>query len=106
MNIVKLIPFYLFSALNAFIVFVYLITYPDEMTSDQMPWNAEALGWTYENRFNYTIMTLINLIIIIAPSVVALKQLKMNLKKAYFFIVIPFFVFLGKYIYYSYFFNI
>lgn len=106
MKVIKLIPFYLFLALNAFIVFVYLVTYPNEMTSDQTPWNAEPLGWMYENKINYTIMTLIDLIIVIAPSIYAFLKLNRSMKKAYFAVAIPFFVYLGKFIYYKYFFNI
>lgn len=106
MKIIKLIPFYLFLVLNAFIVFVYLVTYPSEMTSEQMHWNAEPLGWIYENKINYTIMTLIDLIIVIAPSVYAWRNRKISIKKAYLAVVIPFFVYLGRFIYYKYFFNI
>ena len=106
MKIFKLLPFYLFLSLNAFIVFVYLIEYPYEITSTQTPWHAEPLGWAYKNRINYTIMTLIELIIVIAPSVYAWQQRKISLKKAYCAIAIPFFVYLGKFIYYKYFFNI
>lgn len=93
MKILKLIPFYLFLALNAFIVFVYLIEYPRDMTSNQMPWNAEALGWRYENKINYTIMILIDLLLVIAPSVYAWRKLKDNVKKAYFAVVIPFLIY-------------
>ena len=83
MKKIKLIPFYLLSGLYTFAVFVIAVTYPDDMTSDSMPWNAEALGWAYENKFNYTIFTIIDLLIIIAPSVYAWKKRKTNLKKAY-----------------------
>ena len=106
MKIIKLIPFYLFLALNAFIVFVYFMTYPSEIVSDQMPWNAEGLGWMYENKINYTIMTLIDLIIVIAPSVYAWRNRKISMRKAYLAVAIPFFVYLGRFIYYKYFFNI
>ena len=106
MKIIKLIPFYLFLALNAFIVFVYLALYPSEMTSGQTPWNAEPLGWKYENKINYTIMTLIDLIIVIAPSIYAWRNRKISMRKAYFAVVIPFFVYLGRFMYYKYFFNI
>lgn len=106
MKVIKLIPFYLFLALNAFIVFVYLVTYPSEMTSDQMPWNAEGLGWRYENKINYTIMILIDLLAVIAPSIYALLKLNKNKKLAYLAVIIPFFIYLGKFIYYKYFFNI
>lgn len=106
MKVIKLIPFYLFLALNAFIVFVYLTEYPRDMTSHQMPWNAESLGWRYENKINYTIMILIDLIFIIAPSIYALLKLNKNKKLAYFVVVIPFFIYLGKFIYYKYFSNI
>lgn len=106
MKILKLIPFYLFFALNVFIAFVYLTEYPRDMASGQMPWNAEGLGWRYENKINYTIMILIDLIIITVPSVYALHKLKTNKKRAYFAVVIPFFLYLGKFIYYKYFSNI
>lgn len=106
MKILKFIPFYLFLALNAFIVLVYLIEYPRDMTSEQMPWNAEALGWKYGNKINYTIMILIDLLCVIAPSVYAWRKRKDSMKKAYFAVVIPFFIYLGRFIYYSYFFNI
>lgn len=101
MKIFKLLPFYLFLSLNAFIVFVYLTEYPRNMTSDQMPWNAEALGWKYANKINYTITVIIDLIIVIAPSVYAWQQRKISLKKAYCAVVIPFFVCLGRFIYYT-----
>lgn len=106
MKIFKLLPFYLFLSLNAFIVFVYLTEYPRNMTSDQMPWNAEALGWKYANKINYTITVIIDLIIVIAPSVYAWQQRKISLKKAYCAVVIPFFVYLGRFIYYTYCVNI
>lgn len=106
MKVLKLIPFYLFQALNAFIVFVYLTEYPRDMTSDQMPWNAEGLGWRYENKINYTIMVLIDLLLVIAPSIYALRKLKTNKKRAYLAVMIPFFIYLGRFIYYNYFFNI
>lgn len=106
MKVLKFIPFYLFLLLNAFIVFVYLMTYPDEMTSEQMPWNAESLGWAYENRINYTIMTLFDLLVVIAPSIYALRKFKTNRKKAYFFVAIPLFIYVFRFIYYKFFFNI
>ena len=106
MKKIKLIPFYLLSVLYTFAVFVIAVTYPDDMTSDSMPWNAEALGWAYENRFNYTIFTIIDLFIIIAPSVYAWKKRKTNLKKAYIVLSIPAFVYLARYIYFTNFFNI
>ena len=94
------------SALYAFAVFILTVTYPEDMSSDQMPWNAEALGWAYENRFNYTIMTLTILFIIIAPLVYAWKNLKQHLKKAYIAISIPALLYLARYIYFINFFNI
>ena len=106
MKKIKLIPFYLLSGLYAFAVFIIAVTYPDDMTSDSMPWNAEALGWAYENRFNYTIMTLTLLLIIIAPTVYAWKKRKTNLKKAYIILSIPAFFYLARYIYFTNFFNI
>ncbi len=106
MKKIKLIPFYLLSVLYTFAVFVIAVTYPDDMTSNSMPWNAEALGWAYENRFNYTIFTIIDLFIIIAPSVYAWKKRKTNLKKAYIVLSIPAFVYLARYIYFTNFFNI
>lgn len=106
MKILKLIPFYSFLALNAFIVFVYLVIYPNEMTSEKTPWNAEPLGWAYANRINYTLMTLFDLIIVIAPSVYAWRKRKVSMKKAYVAASVPFFLYLGRFIYYKYFFNI
>lgn len=106
MKKIKLIPFYLLSGLYAFAVFIIAVTYPDDMTSDSMPWNAEALGWAYENRFNYTIMTLTILLIIIAPTIYAWKKRKTNLKKSYTILSIPAFVYLARYIYFANFFNI
>ncbi len=106
MKIIKLIPFYLLLVLNAFIVYIYLASYPNAMTSDQMPWNAEGLGWAYENRINYTIMTLFDLLVVIAPSIYALRKFKINRKKAYFFVAIPLFIYVFRFIYYKFFFNI
>ena len=106
MKKLKLIPFYLLLTLNAFIIFIYLIGYPESITSDQMPWNAESLGWKYENKINYTIVILLDLFFVIAPSVYALKNRKINIKRAYIAILIPFFIHLSRYIYYRYFFNI
>ena len=106
MKKIKLIPFYLLSGLYAFAVFIIAVTYPDDMTSDSMPWNAEALGWTYENRFNYTIMTLTILLIIIAPTVYAWKKRKTNLIKAYIILSIPALLYLIQYIYFTNFYNI
>ncbi len=106
MKKIKLIPFYLLLALNGFLVFIYAITYPKEMCSNQMPWNAEALGWAYENKCNYTIFTIIDLLIIIAPTVYAWKERKANLKKAYIILSIPALVYLARYIYFANFFNI
>ncbi len=106
MKRIKLIPFYLLLALNGFIVFIYTITYPKEMSSDQMPWNSEALGWAYENKINYTIFTIIDMLIIIAPSVYAWKSHKTNLVKSYIVLSIPAFVYLIRYIYFTNFFNI
>ncbi len=106
MKKIKLILFYLLLSLNGFLVFIYAITYPKEMSSNQMPWNAEALGWAYENRFNYTIMTLTILLIIIAPTVYAWKKRKTNLKKAYIILSIPALVYLARYVYFTNFYNI
>ena len=106
MKKIKLIPFYLLLALNGFLVFIYAITYPKEMSSNQMPWNAEALGWAYENKFNYTIFTIIDLLIIIAPTIYAWKKRKTNLVKAYIILSIPALVYLARYIYFTNFYNI
>ena len=106
MKKIKLILFYLLLSLNGFLVFIYAITYPKEMSSNQMPWNAEALGWAYENRFNYTIMTLTILLIIIAPTIYAWKKRKTNLKKAYIILSIPALVYLARYVYFTNFYNI
>lgn len=106
MKTIKLIPFYLLSVLYAFAVFIITVTYPDDMTSDSMPWNAEAMGWAYENKFNYTIMILTILLIIIAPTVYAWKKRKQHLAKAYVAISIPALLYLANYIYFVNFFNI
>ena len=106
MKKIKLIPFYLLLALNGFLVFIYAITYPKEMCSNQMPWNAEALGWAYKNKCNYTIFTIIDLLIIIAPTIYAWKERKANLKKAYIILSIPALVYLARYIYFTNFYNI
>lgn len=82
------------------------VTYPDDMTSDGMPWNAEALGWAYENKINYTIFTIIDLLIIIAPTVYAWKKRETNLVKAYIILSIPALFYLVRYIYFTNFFNI
>ena len=76
------------------------------MSSSQMPWKAEALGWAYENKINYTIFTIIDLLIIIAPTVYAWKKRKTNLIKAYIFLFIPALFYLTRYIYFTNFFNI
>ena len=89
MKIIQLIPFYLLS-----------------VTSDGMPWNAEALGWAYENKINYTIFTIIDLLIIIAPTVYAWKKRETNLVKAYIILSIPALFYLVRYIYFTNFFNI
>lgn len=106
MKIVKLVPFYLFLSYNVLLSFLYLITYPEEMVSDQMPWNAEALGWRYANRINYTIATLIELIILIVPSVYAWRKRKESFLKASVVMAIPFFSYLVRGIYMKLFFNI
>ena len=102
MKIIQLIPFYLLSVLYAFAVFIITVTYPDDMTSDGMPWNAEALGWAYENKINYTIFTIIDLLIIIAPTVYAWKKRETNLVKAYIILSIPALFYLVRYISVSY----
>lgn len=76
------------------------------MTSDGMPWNAETLGWAYENKINYTIFTIIDLLIIIAPTVYAWKKRETNLVKAYIILSIPALFYLVRYIYFTNFFNI
>jgi len=106
MKIIQLIPFYLLSVLYAFAVFIITVTYPDDMTIDGMPWNAEALGWAYENKINYTIFTIIDLLIIIAPTVYAWKKRETNLVKAYIILSIPALFYLVRYIYFTNFFNI
>ena len=55
---------------------------------------------------NYTIFTIIDLLIIIAPTVYALKKRKTNLVKAYIILSIPAFVYLARYIYFTNFYNI
>ena len=51
-------------------------------------------------------MTLVGLIILIAPSIYAWRNLKTDTKKAYVAVLIPFFVYLIRFIYYKFFFNI
>lgn len=105
MKIIKLIPFYLLLTLNLLVAVILITDYPSTMNYD-MHWGYEGCGWGYENKINYTIMTLIGLIILIAPSVYAWQNLKANTKKAYIAVSIPFFVYLIRFIYYKLFFNI
>lgn len=93
MKIVKLIPFYLFLAYNVLLVSLFIVTYPDMMNYD-MHWGYDGSGWGYKNKLNYTIMHVIFLMILIVPSVYALKKRKTNMKKAYIAVLIP----LGEYL--------
>ena len=105
MKKIKLIPFYLLLIINFFASVVVATDYPSTMSYD-MHWGYEGCGWAYENRFNYTIMTLTILLIIIAPTVYAWKKRKTNLKKAYIILSIPALVYLARYIYFTNFYNI
>ena len=105
MKKIKLIPFYLLSIINFFASAVVATDYPSTMRYD-MHWGYEGCGWAYENRFNYTIMILTILLIIIAPTVYAWKKRKTNLKKAYIILSIPALLYLIQYIYFINFFNI
>ena len=105
MKKIKLIPFYLLSFINFFASAVVSTDYPSTMSYD-MHWGYEGCGWAYENRFNYTIMILTILLIIIAPTVYAWKKRKTNLKKAYIILSIPALLYLIQYIYFINFFNI
>ena len=105
MKIIKLIPFYLLLTVNFLAVVLIITDYPSTMSYD-MHWGYEGCGWGYESRFNYTIMMLTILFIIIAPSVYAWKNLKQHLKKAYIAISIPALLYLARYIYFTNFFNI
>ena len=105
MKKIKLIPFYLLSIINFFASVVVATDYPSTMRYD-MHWGYEGCGWAYENRFNYTIMTLTLLLIIIAPTIYALKKRKTNLRKAYIILSIPALLYLIQYIYFINFFNI
>ena len=105
MKKIKLIPFYLLSIINFFASAVVATDYPSTMRYD-MHWGYEGCGWAYENRFNYTIMILTLLLIIIAPTVYAWKKRKTNLIKAYIILSIPALLYLIQYIYFINFFNI
>ena len=105
MKKIKLIPFYLLSIINFLASVVVATDYPSTMRYD-MHWGYEGCGWAYENRFNYTIMILIILLIIIIPTVYAWKKRKTNLVKAYMILSIPALLYLIQYIYFINFFNI
>ena len=105
MKKIKLIPFYLLSIINFLASVVVATDYPSTMRYD-MHWGYEGCGWAYENRFNYTIMTLTILLIIIAPTIYAWKKRKTNLIKAYIILSIPALLYLIQYIYFINFFNI
>ena len=105
MKKIKLIPFYLLSIINFLASVVVATDYPSTMRYD-MHWGYEGCGWAYENKFNYTIMILTILLIIIAPTVYAWKKRKTNLKKAYMILSIPALLYLIQYIYFINFFNI
>lgn len=106
MKILKLIPFYLFLILNLFVAMVLVVDYFGTINDQGVMWGAEPMGWQYKSRVNYTALMFITLIILIAPSVYALRKLKTNKKRAYLAVMIPFFIYLGRFIYYNYFFNI
>lgn len=106
MKILKLIPFYLFLILNLFVVTILVVDYFGTINDKGMKWGAEAMGWQYKSMVNYTALIFITLIILIVPSVYALRKVKDNIKKAYFAVVVPFFVYLINWVYYIFFFNI
>lgn len=93
MKIVKLIPFYLFLALNFIVAVLLVVTYPSDISYD-MHWGYDGSGWGYKNKLNYTIIHVIFLMILIVPSVYALKKRTTNMKKAYIAVLIP----LGEYL--------
>ena len=103
MKIIKQIPFYLLLIINFLAVVLIITDYPSTMSYD-MHWGYEGCGWGYENRFNYTIMMLTILLIIIVPSIYAWKKRKQNLIKAYTAILIPALMYLARYIYFINFF--
>ncbi len=105
MKKIKLIPFYLLLIINFLASVIVASDYPSTMSYD-MHWGYEGCGWAYENRFNYTIMTLSILLIIIIPTVYAWKKRKTNLAKAYIILSIPALLYLARYIYFINFFNI
>lgn len=106
MKILKLIPFYLFLILNLFVAMVLVVDYFGTINDQGVMWGAEPMGWQYKSRVNYTALIFITLVILIAPSVYALQKIKVNIKKAYFVVVIPSFVCLINFMYYIFFFNI
>ncbi len=56
--ILKKIPYSLFQMCNFFILVLFTINLPGDLTSDYMPWNhgCEDL-WSYKSKINYTIST-------------------------------------------------
>lgn len=105
MKKLKLIPFYLLLTINLIVVLFLTADYPDIMNYD-MHWGCEGCGWAYKSKTHYTIMTLFLIFLVVAPSIYALKNRKINLKRAYIAILIPFFMYLLRYIYFIHFFNI
>ena len=101
----KKLPFYLLLTLNFLAVLIIMTDYPSTITYD-MHWGYEGRGWEYENRINYTITMLAIILLIIVPSIYALKIQNKNLRKAYVAISIPCSLYLVRFIYYSNFFNI
>ncbi len=106
MKILRLIPFYLFLALNLFVAIILIVDYFYTINDQGMMWGAEPMGWQYKNKIHYTVLILVTLSILIVPSVYALRQMRINKKKAYFAVIIPFFVYLINFVYYIFFFNI
>lgn len=103
MKIIKMIPFYLFLAFNFLLALLFILNYLKNIIGDPISWSNGELGWAYDNRFNYTLIILFNLLVVIVPSVYALLKLKSSKKWAYFFASIPFILYLYGFIY-NYFF--
>ncbi len=106
MKILKLIPFYLLLMLNVIVAIILVIDYFGTINDQGMMWGAEPMGWQYKNKVNYTLLILITLVILIAPSVYAWRERKVSVRKAYFVVVIPLFVYFINFVYFIFFFNI
>ena len=106
MKIIKLIPFYLLLVLNVFVAIILVMDYFGTINDQGMRWGAEPMGWQYKNKMNYTLLILITLGILIAPSVYAWQNRKISMRKAYFIVVIPLLVYFISFVYFIFFFNI